>query len=990
MKKFVKTVLITTLVVVFGGMLICCFPITQRLIVTGVLSHYFDDVMVPKVCFGFSGIRAKNVCMRYDDLTIRFANLDVKWHLKDWFSQKIFNVESATLDGLMLSVENEPKDVLYFEKKKVRITSDLNLDRLFGEFPKQTSCISALCQLPISVGKLSVNGSFDMYEKILGDFSLDVANFARAKTADVDFTFNYDFVGQIAGKFKIFGHTSVSRDIFGEINSIALNSSISSKNGSMKNGKAFLLDVTYNRNAAAHDIFQVTFVDEQSLDEILDASCNFDENSKNVSFKVDLKISAPMAKYFVFNSNLSPFSCRLYSTGEYNVAKSSGLVKSSLDATFSRNFFSKILPKLKDDLKLKLNFALGIAGETIEIQSISGELGDVNNEQVVCSMELADKHRFQWPQNSLLKNLNGLAVNVNVDSVDASIFGAIRDNWHLHSTISGKCILTFKNSQLHLFGDVDKFNLSNLWLAYGGNKVLDGFRCSFEPRIVVSDVAKCDIVGLTCTDSRGANVLQGDLGFTVSKKFCSCSGNLLCDLANFLKQPFFKNELKLSSGLASCNFSLVQKGRTCDGDAELRLKAITYNGSKSPLNGNLNINLASVPSIENEVKFNITGNLHDTMDSDVLISGIMSSTKEETDNNIRTDVKSSAICLTDVITLCKLFAIRELIGNSVQEKFFARRISTPDDVPVWDEILLDASLQIDALYLNDVQLCSDLSCTLKIDPKLISLPNIVCSVLDAPFLSSCSLVFTNDDDGGMYSLKVYFSLSDLGASKCMLLLNYNPKIFTGTFGAKGSFSASRAFLSDLLPHLQGKVDIVGTNGNISPMALFGNEQKEVVGLIGVTGSLLNINIANDLIRAFGNIPYDKLSTAVIRQSNGDVILDSFVLTGENIRVTANGTLTARAGLSFCDYGMRLESQISTKNSMTEIFDTLGWSTNMFDYYGYKMGPKINIKGTVGNPDLGEIRALLGSAGMRVLSEQGGNNSGNSIISPETLLKMFQK
>jgi hypothetical protein len=66
------------------------------------------------------------------------------------------------------------------------------------------------------------------------------------------------------------------------------------------------------------------------------------------------------------------------------------------------------------------------------------------------------------------------------------------------------------------------------------------------------------------------------------------------------------------------------------GNAELKLKAVTYNGSKSPLSGSLNITLekASAISPENEVKFNIDGKLHNVMDSDVHISGIMSNNKE--------------------------------------------------------------------------------------------------------------------------------------------------------------------------------------------------------------------------------------------------------------------------------------------------------------------------------------------------------------------------
>ncbi|MDR0679673.1 MAG: hypothetical protein LBF42_01385 [Puniceicoccales bacterium] len=941
---------------------------------------------------GFSEVKAKNVCMRYNDMTIGFTNLDVKWSLKDWFSQKILSVKSATLDGLMFSFENEPTDVLYFEKKKVRAVAEFDVDYVLRRVLQQLNRLSALYSKPIAIEKLLVNGSFDVYEKVLGDFSFDVLNFARAKTADVSFTFDSDFTGQMVGKFKFFGHSSIDRGISGAINSMSLNSFIASKDGTARNVKSFLLNAAYDRPTGTGNLLRLTFIDEQNSDKILDVFCEFDNKSKDMRFKFDIRLTDQVAKCFAFGMDIKPFLCHLCSSGEYNWPQANGLVKSSIDATFSNEVFDRILPELEGNIKVRIVSSVGILGENIEIQSIRGEISDEEKKQIYCSIELPDKYFLHWRESTPLKILNGLSINLNVDNINTAIFGAIHSNWYLHSLVSGKCTLAFKNNQLNLSSNAEKFHMTPMSLIHGENKIFDEFECYFEPRIAIGDVIKCGITDLTCTDNNGASVLEGSLTFALDKSFRSCSGNLVCDLVDLLKQPIFKNDLKVSSGLASCHFNLVQKDRSYTGDAELKLKAVNYGENKTPLNGDLNLIVGTTPT-EDEIKFNISGSLHNARDSDVLINGIVeraSNKKETLDNNIRADVRSSTICLSDIATLSKLFAMDWFQSSVVLDKFFPKR-TVSSRVSLWDEILFDVSIQVNTLLMDDVRLCSDLSCILKVDPKTISLQNIMCSVLGAPFLGSCSITFASDDYEEVYNAKAYFSLSDLSASKCMLLLKSDPRAFTGMFGAKGSLSASRSLLSDLVPHIQGKVDVVGVNGNISPMKLLSNTQKGFIGIVGVADSLLNTNIANDVILAFENIPYDKMSMSIIRQSNGNIIVDSFVTVGENIRMVANGMVTSKEGCPFQDYGLRVESQIGTKGSMTELFSRLGWiDSNAFDYYGYRIGPKVNISGTVGNPDLSNLKMLIGAAITKIVTEQGVNGASQPIINPETLLKMLQK
>jgi hypothetical protein len=360
------------------------------------------------------------------------------------------------------------------------------------------------------------------------------------------------------------------------------------------------------------------------------------------------------------------------------------------------------------------------------------------------------------------------------------------------------------------------------------------------------------------------------------------------------------------------------------------------------------------------------------------------------DNGTRVDIKSSVICLSDIATVCKLFETNLSKGNSLQQDSFSRNSSLAKEIFAWAAFFIDVSFQAEALYLSEnLKLCSNLLCDLQMEPKSVNLSKLVCYILDAPLVTSSSVAFSSDDYADMYNASVYFSLSDLSASKCMLLSNRHPKTFTGTFRAKGSFSSSQPFLSDRFPCMQGKVDINGCDGSISPMASFGNEQKGFMGLAGVAGGLVNTNVVNKLMQILENITYNSISASIIRHDNSDIILDSFFITGNNIRVVANGTLTTQRDLSLKDYARYLEAQINTKNKRTESFDGLGWSSDAFDFSGYKIGRRFSIRGTARNPDLTEVKRLLISTSVRLLSEWD-KQGPEPAIGPETSLKIFQK
>jgi hypothetical protein len=225
----------------------------------------------------------------------------------------------------------------------------------------------------------------------------------------------------------------------------------------------------------------------------------------------------------------------------------------------------------------------------------------------------------------------------------------------------------------------------------------------------------------------------------------------------------------------------------------------------------------------------------------------------------------------------------------------------------------------------------------------------------------------------------------------MLLLNFPSQVLTGTFGAEGNWDSSACSLTDIMSNIQGKVDIVGVGGNISPMLLLGSQHRNIVGVFGFSENLLNIDIGKGLAQILSNIHYDKMFASVIWQNRTNVTLDNFVITGDNVRIISSGKLIGTMGMPFRDNGVYFETQINAKNDVMDIFDRFGWSSGGFDYCGYKIGPRIVIRGTVGNLDFSDAKKMLASAGAKVLLEHNEGPQVSPILNPaETLMKVFQK
>jgi hypothetical protein len=953
------------------------------------MSQYFDDVGVSSVRLGFDGMKMKNFCICYDNFRIRMSSLNVKWDLSEWFAHKVLNLTDVTIGDLEFSVDSNSSEILYYEKREGEGASRQTIKEIVDAAMSKWNQCMRYFQLPISVGKLTVSGSLDVHEKIFCDFSANLVDWAPNKTTSGNFSFDSVFTSQLKEQFIASGNFSIHRDMCGLADSINVYSSIISKSDITKFERSFSLDMVHNEKSSS-----VILVDNQADGKIFDLSYNADGNTKNVKFRVDVVLTDEVAKNFTFGVNLDPMSIYLHSVGEYNFKLHSGLAKTDANVVLSRNFFHAFFPELKRDLGVKFTAAVGITNGIICLESLNGELSSADGKQISSTFNLAESHSFSGKDNDTWSYLKGLKTDITVSKLDTSIFGALCGNLRLNAIASGHCAAIFKENCLMISLPAgENLHLLDANLYYMGDVIFSDLTCSFASDVTIGDGIEVGITRLELADEQDVDILQGDVDLKINGQVHGYSGYLCGNLAGILKQPIFKERTDFPSGLGTLSFNLTEKNGIYSGSVEMKLKANTGSGGElCQLNGNLNINLADTLLKDEETKFTIDGRLHGISDSDILASGSLVKNTAESMCNVQADVRSSELCLSDLADLCNLFAINPnrahaRVSFSLSDGMFN------SDVAPWNNFGCNVDFKVNALLIRSMRIGSDLSGSVKINPTSIEVSNTTCYIINAPFALSASIIFDNENKSNVYNIKTTFSLLDVNANTFLLALGYPQKVLSGVFDIDGGFESSGYSLDDAFSRLNGKVDISGTEGNIALMALLSNGQKGLIGLSGVVGSLLNIGDVTDLIHVLDDIRFDKVFASIAytrKHGTADVTLNDFIMTSDDIRVISSGVIECAASSRFEDCTIYFETQVSAKGNMINTFDNLGWSKGGPDFYGYETGPTFVIRGTVGEPDLSDLKKLLLSASMTILSNRGKDESKSEIFDPGTLLKIFQK
>lgn len=996
MKRFLKAITYSFLFVL-GCISLCFFPCIQKIFIQKMLSRHFDDVKIANVNINFYGANIKQFSIRQNDLTLRFSDLNISWSLKDLFVLKTLNISNASVSGLMFSVENDSKEALYYEvSKKITENEAENLLTKINLMLSKMDNILAFSKSPFSIASLNIQGSFDVYEKILGKFSVNLVNFLPSETANLKFDLTSSFSRGFDGKFSLIGNIELHRKFTGLIDQLKMNSSILSKNYTDKNQKTFSINAKLDNEVSSGDKFSLAFVDDQTSENILNISLMPNANSKIFNLNAKVQMTNALINYFSFGRKSEFWSMFVNLNGEYNPVNKNWITKANSNIVLSNKLLNKFLPKLDSDIRLRSTLALILDEKSLVINSLTSNLEDEKNAQIKCSCEL--KHSYRMPYNSLspsniLEKLKGMEIDFDIGFLDTSIIGKICSDLKLFGIGQGKFTMLFNNGCKLFSSGEENPTLTDVVVLYKNNKVCQNLCCSSKINLSWKDQLKFELSEISFSEKEHINLLQGDCNIILDKTHIELGGYFVADLPNLLKQPMFRNELQVASGLASCNFEIsknLSKNIFYSGNLDLKLKAVSFsNLDNLPFDGEVHINLFDKNKNDEDLKFDITCSTRHVGDTDCIIHGVLSHDIDELSNQINIDVKSQSIYSSDVLPLVKIFQLNSFDRKNIFNENPNNNVQKKQLFNIDNDIKANVSIAVGNIYWKDISCCSDFSCEIKANNKTIEIPEVKCYIFNAPFNAKCSVNCTDKTGNNLFLIKTIFSLSNLYVNNCMLVLGLDQNTFTGMFSVKGSLASEDQSFLEALKGLRCNVQIVGKSGNIRPKMFLNNTQKGFLGLAGITSEIIGgqSSTINSLIDYFEDIKYDEILASIIRTNDKDIVLDNLSITNDDMRIFSRGKISYVGGMPLGYSNIAAEVQINAKEHLAELFDNLGLLNNSTDYRGYQIGPCFKIGGTIDSPDLSEFKSLILNIGSKMFKH--GDNDEKSILNPGSFFKFLK-
>ncbi len=964
---------------------LCFFPIVQKFLAKKILSQYFDNVSISELRIGLSSARVKQCSMRYEDVTLQLGDLQVKWSLKDLFFYKSLTIEHAALADVSISVESEPKDAIYYEKKIERLQSNQeDLGKYIDDVLVKLNSYFAFLKYPISVKTLTINGMIDVYEKTFGEFSIKLANFSRFETANLQFKFASSFSRGFDGSFSVKGFSDIHRNAEGIIDHGKLDASIVSKNYANKTEKEFSVKFGFLKE---NEEVCLQFTDNKTSQKIIDFLLrkNVDTNAR--SLVVSAYLNNELLEYFLFGNKSNGWSVAVNGKGENVGDDHNWLFKYNLNADLNKEILAYIFPGLENSVKIRLISAILFKDDHLEITTLTTNVEDLSQKQVKCSCELQSTYKVPYSLKNLVSNLNGICLDVSLDHFDLNILNSIYPSIYLTGVGQGDFRVQIKNNSPVLYSNKEKFRLKNFDVLWQNQGVIRNLNLETNINCTLRDCFNVELSELVCTsDKTEVLPLQGDCKFTFDDSGRNnLAGYLVGDLANILAQPIFENKREITSGLMSINFDIdLTPDMLCSGNLGIKLKSVSFVGDKKSLDVEYDAKMSELNNTKG-MKFEMSGNVHCFGETDLELTGEFIKNQDDASKTLQASLKGSSLCISDLLMIGDIFKTKSF--DKPKYTFAGKReiLEVSEQANELDEISAKLVLNIDKLYWENFCCLSNLSSKVNITGKNINIPDLRCYIFDAPFKGNWNLIHNIADYSTTYSINTAFELSNLNASKIASTFGYDPSAFTGDFNLKGSFESEQNSIKDAILGLRGSMHLNGQDGSIKLNSFLSDKQKGVLGITGIAGSMMGgkTGAISDLINYFSDFKYDTITASLARGSN-EIVLDNFTIKNEDMKILSQGKIFYHMGSDIKHSNLFLESQIFTKGELSNLFSEFELVSADVDYYGYCTGPRVTIRGTVSEPDLSEVKSLISKIGSKIIYDD------KSLLNPNNLFKMFSK
>ena len=187
-------------------------------------------------------------------------------------------------------------------------------------------------------------------------------------------------------------------------------------------------------------------------------------------------------------------------------------------------------------------------------------------------------------------------------------------------------------------------------------------------------------------------------------------------------------------------------------------------------------------------------------------------------------------------------------------------------------------------------------------------------------------------------------------------------------------------LDMLLDNVQGEVEIRGSDGVLSAFEL---DERSRLGLLGagILGQQLDRPGMTALAQAipyFKDLRFETFTLKLSRGSDRNITIPQLRFVGDNLLLDARGMVAARSLDAIMDQPLDLSLELGARGRLTDYLETLNLlqpkaATGGGEDGAFRMWKqRLDVGGTLANPDTSSLRALLSEAARSVLARPGEN------------------
>ncbi|TVP79071.1 MAG: hypothetical protein EA353_07170, partial [Puniceicoccaceae bacterium] len=191
-------------------------------------------------------------------------------------------------------------------------------------------------------------------------------------------------------------------------------------------------------------------------------------------------------------------------------------------------------------------------------------------------------------------------------------------------------------------------------------------------------------------------------------------------------------------------------------------------------------------------------------------------------------------------------------------------------------------------------------------------------------------------------------------------------LFDGDFQLEGA----GASLEDAFEHSEASLLVTGREGILTAFELDDRSQLGLLGA-GLLGQQLNrpgITAMSQAVPYFTNMPFDSFTLNLVRGQDKVVRIPKLSFLGESLRIEGEGLVAASRLDDVLNQPLQLSLAFGAKGRLINYLETLQLLGPQTAADGFRSwNRKINIVGTLADPDTSALKDMLNEAARRAIS-----------------------